>query len=220
MAESENQQDQFNDLKQGVLKYQEECLEREGDSARGVDWKSYEAQQLFFRVIHSMGVRQTSSILDVGCGLAHFFDFLKEEGHAGSYTGIDISATLIEKARQRLPGVDLRVCDLLKEQPAVPEAYDFVIASGVFTLKLETPVPRFEEFIQSLISRMFELCRVGVIFNMLTSYVDYQVDRLYYADPATYFRFAKSLTPYVSLKHDYPSYLFTMALYKEGNNYR
>ena len=213
--------DPFPGIKRRVLEYQEACLSQYGDSPKGVDWNSRESQYLAFSVIHSMGIRCDSSILDVGCGLAHFYDFLTQTGYSGSYTGVDLSAKAIEQAKSRLPHVNLLVGDILSD-PIAPlnQSYDFVIGSGIFTLKAETPAPVFETFIEALISKMFQLCKVGTVFNMLTSYVDYEEDRLYYADPTRYFGLAKSLTPYVILKHDYPAYFFTLALYKQANDYR
>ena len=213
--------DPFPAIKRRVLEYQEACLGQYGDSAKGVDWNSRESQYLAFSVIHSMGIRSDSSILDVGCGLAHFYDFLTETGYSGSYTGVDLSARAIEHAKKRLPHVNLLVGDILSDPiAALNQSYDFVIGSGIFTLKAETPAPVFETFIKALISKMFQLCKVGTVFNMLSSYVDYEEDRLYYADPTRYFRLAKSLTPHVILKHDYPAYFFTLALYKQANDYR
>ncbi len=210
----------FEDIKGKVVAYYDNCLVREGDSARGVDWKSRDAQQLAFRVIKSMGIREKHSVLDVGCGLAHFYDFLVAEGFSGAYAGVDISPKIIGAAKERLPHVPLLVADILKEPSGqLDRQYDFVVGSGILTTKVDTPSTEFETFIEALIKRMFELSRIGVIFNMLTSHVDYEVERLYYADPARYFSFARTLTRFISLKHDAPFYLFTMALYKDGDDY-
>lgn len=220
MTRNEQQPEEFERIRERIVAYQEECLEREGDSPKGVDWNSRDAQQLAFRVIKSMGIGADSSVLDVGCGLAHFYDFLIDGGYTGAYTGVDISHKLVAEAKRRQPHLNLIVADILNDTTGEMErGYDFVIGSGLFTLKADAPAQEFERFVAALIRRMFKLSRVGVVFNMLSSYVDFEVERLYYANPQQYFRFAKSLTRFVSLKHDYPSYFFTMALYQEGNDY-
>ena len=215
------QNDRFQLIKHRVVEYYEACLDRHGYSAEAVDWRSHEAQQLLFRAIKSMGIPDNSSILDVGSGLAHFYEFLSERGFSGTYTGVDLSARMIDQARRRRPQLDLRVGDILTESVVKPgERFDFVTASGLFSLRVGIPTAEFEQFIEAMIRRMFELSRVATIFNMVTKYVDFEVDRLYYADPARYFNFAKSLTRFVSLKHDYPAYSYTLALYTEGNEDR
>jgi SAM-dependent methyltransferase len=220
MATNLTTNDPFQQIKERVVEYQERRLDEYGDSAKGVDWKSREAQELLFRVIRGMGINDNCSVLDVGCGLAHFYDSLLEKGFAGRYTGIDLSARMIEQARVRHPELDLRIADILRD-PVVKreEGYDFVTACGVFSLKIDASIAQFEQFTEAMIEKMYELCRVGTIVNMLTKYVDFAEDRLYYADPAHYLRFAKTLTRFVNLKHDYPAYFFTLALYRAGNEY-
>jgi hypothetical protein len=45
---------------------------------------------------------------------------------------------------------------------------------------------------------------VGYAFNMLSRFVDYFDDELYYEDPLHAFRFCKEqLSPLVTLRHDY-----------------
>ena len=208
----------YDQIRGRVVEYQERQLAAAGDSARGVDWKSEEAQHLLFRAIRSFGIDRGSSVLDVGCGLAHLYDFLAARGHEGRYTGVDVSAALIEQAGRRLPGVDLRVGDVLEGGwPA--QSHDWVVASGVFTARLGTPVPEFEEYIESLVRRLFELCRVGVVFNMLTSKVDFEAEHLYYADPSRWLAFAQGISRQVTLKHDLPGFLFTLGIYRGPNDY-
>jgi SAM-dependent methyltransferase len=208
----------FEGINERVIRYQEEFFDTEGDTARGVGYKSEEMQQLFFRVIRSMGIRPGSSVLDVGCGLAHFHDFLARSGHRGRYTGIDISPRSIKHARTRLPNADLRVQDLLDE--GFVETFDFVVGSGIFTAKLDTSDDEFERFIEASVRKMYSLCRTGMVFNMLTSYVDFRVPHLYYADPGRYVALSKSLARHVSLKHDYePGFFFTIGVYRKANEY-
>ena len=205
----------FEGIKERVVAYQERCLAAAGDSAKGVDWKGPEAQHLLFGVIQSMGILPDSSVLDIGCGLAHFYDFLSSRGFRGKYTGIDISPALVALARKRLPHADVRVADVL-DGAAPMESHDFVVASGVFTARLGTPVAEYEEYVERMIRRMWELAGTGAVFNMLTSYVDYEAEHLYYADPARYLSLAKSLSRYVAVRHDFPGYFFAVGMYRSA----
>lgn len=208
----------YDQIKGRVVEYQERQLAAAGDSARGVDWKSEEAQQLLFRAIRSFGIDRDASVLDVGCGLAHLYDFLAARDHRGEYTGVDVSGALIEQASRRLPGVALRVSDVLEEDWP-PRSHDWVVASGVFTARLGTSVPEFEAYVEAMVRRLFELCRVGVVFNMLTSRVDFEADHLYYADPSRWLSVAQGISRQVTLKHDLPGYLFTLGIYRGANDY-
>jgi|HubBroStandDraft_1064217.scaffolds.fasta_scaffold21629_4 SAM-dependent methyltransferase len=77
------------------------------------------------RLVESM-VMPGSRVLEVGCGLADLIAGL----HASSVCGIDFSAEVIRIARQRHPGLDLRVVDV--ERDPLPEGpFDVVILSDV-----------------------------------------------------------------------------------------
>jgi len=201
-----------------VVIYQEKRFRSEGASARGLDWKSAEAQQMNFRSLLSLMPDCTSSVLDVGCGLAHLHDFLMENGYSGSYTGIDVSQLLIEEAGRRRPGLDLRVHDLLADPP-MGESFDFVLASGVFSARLDTSVEQFEDYAERMVEAMYRLCRRATAFNMLTNFVDFEATHLYYGDPGCWLRRAVRLSRFARLQHDSNSYFFVLGIYRQPHDY-
>ena len=66
-------------------------------------------------------------ILDVGCGKGEFTSRLAEMGQT---TGIDVSPTAIEKARNRYPHIDFRVVDILS--PNLKEKFNVAVAVELF----------------------------------------------------------------------------------------
>lgn len=205
-------------ISEQVVAYQERRFASEGPSARGLDWRSADAQQLLFRIIYSMGLDSRCSVLDVGCGLAHFYDFLLERGFKGRYSGIDLSPLLVDEARCRHPELDVRVTNLLLD-PTDVEQHDFVVASGIFSARLDIPPDEFELYAQHMIERMYGLCRRGTVFNMLTHFVDFEAPHLYYADPGAWLSRARRLSRFLRLNHDPESYFFTLGIFREANAY-
>jgi len=199
-----------------VAAYQEERFRQEGACARGLDWKSADAQRSNFETLLAMMPSETASVLDVGCGLAHFDDFLRDNGYTGSYTGIDLSPLLIREAHARRPGLDLRVHDLLAE-PLADRSFDCVIASGVFSARLDTPVEEFEEYAFRMVKAMYRLSRRGTLFNMLTTYVAFEAPHLYYGDPSEWLRRSAGLSRFLRLQHDAQSYFFALGIYRQAN---
>ena len=61
----------------------------------------------------------------------------------------------------------------------------------------------------------FNACSEGFAIDMLTSYVDYKEEHLYYYSPEQLFSYAKTLTKRVALRHDYPAYEFALLLHKD-----
>jgi len=72
-----------------------------------------------------------------------------------------------------------------------------------------------EEVIHDVIKKSYEICNRGVAIDMLSKYVDFMSDELYYYSPEEIFKFCKTLTKRVTLRHDYPLYEFMIYLYKD-----
>lgn len=208
------------DVNAAMIDYYEGVLAERGISPEGVDWKSQEAQEQAFAIFAGT-IPVDASVLDVGCGLAHFGDFLSRAGHSGPYTGIDISERMVAAARERNPELDVRQIDLLADggRGIEPQSYDVVVACGVFTEHFDVPYEEFEEFVRRLVARMYEASRIHAAFNMLTDAVDFRVDRLHYASSSSYLEFGRSLTRYVTIRHDYEAYFFTVQLHRHPRVY-
>lgn len=67
-------------------------------------------------------------VLDVGCGLADLAPYLSEVRPGTRYLGLDALPSMVDAARARHPGVDVRVMDALADGP-LPDA-DVVVAVG------------------------------------------------------------------------------------------
>lgn len=167
-------------------------------------------QKLRFHILTSIGDMNNRSILDLGCGFADLYDYLLEHGWNVMYTGFDVIPKLIEVAKQRHPGLNLQIKDILIDP--VIESYDYVFASGVFNAKLSEDN---ELYIKNMLAKMFEMSNVGIAANFLSTYVDFQGEIEYYADPTLVFKMCKSLSKRVLLRHDYMPYEFTVYIYKD-----
>lgn len=69
---------------------------------------------------------------------------------------------------------------------------------------------------RALLKEMYRVCRLGVAFNLTTDYVDYRDEYLYYYSPEEVFSFCRSLSRFVTLRHDYPLYEFTVYIYRHA----
>jgi len=186
--------------------------QRYGDSVDALDWNSRHTQETRFRVLMEIGALKGRSVLDVGCGLADFYAFLRKRGAKVRYTGVDLSKKLIDLARAKHTGLDLHVADILREDLG---QYDYVFASGIFYLKTEEAGLRA----RYLIRRMFESCRIGTAFNMLN--LEYGrahpfAEHVMAFRPSPIVRTCRQMTDYIVLRQDYFPNDFTVYLYREG----
>jgi hypothetical protein len=91
------------------------------------------------------------------------------------------------------------------------QAADYSFASGIFNVRFEEPVERWRDYVLATLRNMHEFSRCGFAFNLLTSYVDWKEDHLYYADPCFFFDFCKrEFSRKVSLLHDTSLWEWTM----------
>jgi len=204
----------MHDIHRQVADYYSRKLREHGATARGVDWNSPESQRNRFRQLARIIDRRPFSILDVGCGYGAFADDLRESESDFQYFGSDISEDMIVAARERHAG-DPRVT-IVRSLDDAP-ACDYVVASGIFNVRLSTDDAAWWEYIVETLRTMDAKSRRGVAANFLTSYSDpeYMRDYLYYADPRVVFDWAKrNLSKQVAVLHDYGLYEFTLLVRK------
>jgi SAM-dependent methyltransferase len=207
------------DLKQ----YFSTKLKEHGPTARGVDWNSEQRQQICFRQLIRIlenplgkGSDLVPSILDYGCGYGALAGWLvAAEIPFSRYQGFDFTPSMIEHAR--------RLCGSLEnveftDRGADVAPADFVIGSGLLSLKLDANILEWERYVFSLLENLWSYARRGLAFNSLTSYSDADRMRpdLYYPDPARLFDFCKrKFSRNVAILHDYGLYEFTMLVRRD-----
>jgi len=132
--------------------------EHDKNTVECVGWlDGHENALMRFQKIYEAGIDENDSILDVGCGVAHFYTYLKrDKGWNGKYLGIDPNKKaidLIDEDINAMHGTIDGLPDFMK--------YDWVIANGVFNLGLK------EEHSFWIIDDMISHANKGIIFNML-----------------------------------------------------
>ena len=66
--------------------------------------------------------------------------------------------------------------------------------------------------------QIFEHSKIGLSFNLLSSFVDWRSDQLYYGDPGLFLNWCKKhFEAHVTLYHDYDLYEWTMIVRKPQN---
>jgi SAM-dependent methyltransferase len=172
-----------------------DLLLRHGDTPAAAQWSSRESQERRFRNLMRVGPIEGARLLDFGCGTGHLATYLAQAGIDVSYTGVDIVPELLETARAKHPRH--RFGELAK---FAGERFDYVLVSGVFNNRQRGN----RAFYQRSVTELFALCDKGLAFNMMSTYVDYRDEQLFYEQPERAFSFVKkNLTPYVNLVHDY-----------------
>ncbi|MDX8397741.1 MAG: class I SAM-dependent methyltransferase [Mariprofundaceae bacterium] len=137
-------------------------LNHHGYSPNALFWSSRGIQKTRFKVLSEIGVHSGDSLLDVGCGFGDLFNWLGSHDLATDYTGLDLSQEILDKAIEVNPQLHLLHGELFDFDWPM-QSFDWVFLSGTLNWNLDDK----GAYARRVITRMFELCRHGVAFNML-----------------------------------------------------
>jgi len=185
-----------------------------GYDARSVGWGNKEKQYLRFSKLMQLlkNEKEIFSINELGCGYGEFLKFAENHKLVISrYYGYDISKEMLEGFKKYITGQNYE----LFHSSIIQTPADFTIASGIFNVKFNAVDSEWEDHIKNTLQNMFDMCTVGMAFNLLTSYVDFKNEDLYYADPTVYFDYCKKkFSRKVNLIHDYDLFEWTIHVFK------
>jgi len=199
----------MNEDDQKNIELYQSLLAEHGDSFRSLDWGSRESQIKRFEILADVGITEGDSVLDVGCGLADFNEWLQKNRPGVNYSGVDITPEMITRAKARFPDVDFSNATIF-DMGTPDGSFDYLVASGIFVFRKENP----DFYLLSTIQKMFSLCKKGIAFNSLSLWASKKTNEEFYADPLKITNLVRTLTSRVVLRHDYHPADFTVYLYK------
>lgn len=186
-----------------------------GDECRALGWTRADRVQIRHRIMSEV-IRWsdhwgTVSLLDFGCGLGHFLDHV-HDSHI-RYTGLDIVPEFITECKHKYPDVEFLLMDIADEQAynQLP-TYDYIIANGVFTQKLDTPYLSMWEYFTSIVKLLYEKCARGIAFNVMSAHVNWERDDLFYVPLADMADFVLTLSPEFTFRY-YGMWEYTVYVY-------
>ena len=200
--------------KDNLAKHYQNLLKLHGDSFLAAQYSSSETQDNRLRILTQIASLHSRRVLDFGCGTGRLGELLREIAPSCDYNGVDIVQDFHDICNLKFPAGKF---DFLKNFQG--EIFDYIFISGVFNNKLADNRQFYRETIKSL----FEITRHGLAFNMMSTYVDFQDENLFYESPEAVFSFIKNnISPFVTIRHDYLikrdsiPFDFTVYVYKEA----
>jgi len=191
-------------------------VEKISDSFQDVQWGSSESQMIRFQYLCKLFEEDKSeeiTLLDVGCGLAHLYDFIleKNDDHV-RYAGLDIQTDFIEFASKKHPECLFFNSSLFEMD--TQDSYDYVVASGIFNVTI--PDEDMKKLLESSLEKMFSLCNKGIAFNLLTTKMtsEYMEETDTHFNPAEILELCFTFTNRINLFHSYKDNDFTIIMYK------
>ena len=199
--------------------YYEKKLKTYRKGPKAVNWRNKKTQFLRFKKICEVGPLNKKTILDVGCGLGHLNKYLEMNKFKTEYKGMDISKQMIESAKEdfKKKNVKFYCKDLLKiKKSDIPTLKsDYVVNSGLFTVKNNISSKEWWGYIKKMIVTMYKLSRIGISFNLMKHNVDYKDRHLHYQSIDQLVSFLeKNVSKKIIIKNDYKLWEYTCYIYK------
>jgi len=164
-------------------------------------------------------IKKNCTILDFGCGTGYLYEFLKKKKFKGKYLGIDISNEAINLAKKkffRKKNASFETQDIFT-QP-LKKKFDYIIINGTFN----NYTGDNWQWMTKCLELLFRSTKKKIVFNNLSSYVDYFDKSLFYVDPLKLLGYIKKklsskciLDHSYSLKKNTIPYEFTTAIIKK-----
>lgn len=201
-----------------IVSHYEDCLEKHGDTHLGVDWPNQADALTRYQVMLDVVREQETSkvsLLDFGCGASHLYDYiLANEINHIEYSGLDISEKFVQLSRDKYPHLNYYCTDILQSSAELP-VFDYVVMNGVFTEKRELSHDEMWDYFRQMILKIFQYARAGIVFNVMSTHVDWERDDLFHLhfDKLTTF-LVKEVSRDFVIRHDYHLYEYTTYVYR------
>jgi SAM-dependent methyltransferase len=200
------------DIIKQIEKLYSDNLETHGIDPRSVGWNSANGQYLRFQKLLSIINEQPFTINELGCGYGELVTYMRSHNYSfNKYYGYDISEKMLEAAKDHVEDSN---CEWILSDKVTVKA-GFSVTSGIFNVKFNANDKEWEAYILKVLDNLFENSELGFSFNLLTTYVDYRTDHLYYGDPKFFFDHCKNnFSKKVTLLHDYELFEWTICVLK------
>lgn len=195
-----------------TTRFYESHVRRFGYGYRGLGFGRRSSQEKRFAAAAALGAFHGVRLLDAGCGFGDLLAWLHARGIRPRYTGLDLCQPMIERCRKRFPDGEARflIGEVLEHEP--DEAYDYVVASGIFGYAARGLRGR----VQPMIEKLFAMAEIGLAVNFLSRCAPRRAPGRLYLQPADVLQFALTLTPAVRMDHTYMPNDFTLCMYRRA----
>ena len=180
-------------------------------NANALGWKTVAGQTKRFEVLSQIGDLTNSSVLDAGCGYGDLCGFLNNTFTGLRYIGIDLEDDFLNHAIEHYGRSGENAFFAGDVTKAELPFTDYILASGLFNYPTTDA-----EHVYKTITKLFNNCRIGFGFNLLSKTDDTNALLLAY-EPKAMVEFCKTLSPDVVLKEGYYENDFTVMVYHRQN---
>lgn len=154
-----------------VTRYYNDLLQTHGYTPQALAERADDKDHDFYRhLFQGIPLVPNTSVLDVGCGMGHLLEFLREcQARPATYLGLDLVQAFVNRCQQKYSAPYRFECaNFITRRFAPDEQYDMIVSLGA----LVSRVLGYEAYVAACVEKMLRLSRRYVLFNIIT-----EVDR-------------------------------------------
>ena len=206
-----------NNIRKSQEKYYRELYHKHKGTPMAVSSESLEHKKLRFeQIVRIFSHDDDFTVHEVGMGLADLNSFIQNRlKHKNIiYSGSDILKEFVEESCIRFPNLNFYHRDLAKKPYS--DFYDYVVMSGLFHQRRENTIREWERYVCAILKNSFKMCTKGIAFNLISPFVDYYQDNVYYSNLPKIVNFINDeLSRFFEIRHHYALFEYTVYVYKK-----
>lgn len=190
-----------------IFRFHKELIKIHGnDSAVSLGWDDEAGQQARFKVLSEIGNLNHHSVLDVGCGHGDLRPFLGKIYPNLRYFGVEQIPELLDTAEKKYASFPETIFFQGNFAQADLPSTDYILASGSLNYRNHDPL-----YVLRTIEKLFNNCRIGLGFNLLSSAEPEGIIVAY--KPDFILEYCKQLSSNVKLIEGYRANDYTIFMY-------
>lgn len=190
----------------------QDAFRKNGDSPAAVLWPKGRQTERFYALSKNIKNAGGFSVLDFGCGLAHFKEYLDAHYSQVDYSGADIVDEFLTHNRTKFANSNfLKPEELYKSE----KCYDYIFSSGAFNILYVDNKEEHKKIVFDILTKLFQKTNKYLSVNFMTDQVDFQQQAAYHQNIEELFSFcSKNLTKRLEIDQSYMPFEFTITLWK------
>ena len=204
---------------EAVTRYQKRFYEL-GETPRALGWGCKEDQITRFEAMRKNVDFDGKIVMDIGCGFADWYTYMKSKGVKCKYIGVDIIPEFLETCQKKYPEANFLKGNIMVARDELPMA-DIVITNGTLNFKQKdiSNIEYTTDYIDYAFEKANEIVIVDFLSTELTPTYPKE-DLVFYHDPRIMLDIAFSHTNNLKLVHDYapiPQKEALLIMHKKGD---
>lgn len=166
-----------------IINYYKKRINRFGFTNKGLAWESKKKNDqrysLIYKIIKENNFKSKVNILDFGCGISGFYQYLKKKKISMNYTGLDTSQKIINYCKKKFKSNKYIRLNILKEKKKFGD-FDIIIMNGIFTIKNNMNEKNMYKYILLILKKLKKNVKGKIIVNFFVENPDWKNEKNFY----------------------------------------